>query len=565
MEEASSLMSQKSQTETKQHLLDAFNTHFLISETDFGILTATGEPVNDNFFRLLQRVKKVHQDSQLLLGTENQRLGLEILEQSSKQLNAAFQKLYRWVQREIKTLDLENPQINSSIRRSLRVLAERPALFQSSLDIFAEARENTLSDAFYTALTGSSSDYDHGVEAKPIEFHAHEPLRYIGDMLAWVHSATVSEREALEVLFISEGDEIAKGIQAGLDSEPWSRDSETEAFDGMKALNDLVGRDVAGAARMLRQRTEQVVQSQDDATLAYRIANLISFYKRTFLKLLSNESSFLDVLTELEQSAFARFQSSMQNHVRSIESELSVAPADLSSPDFLDEALDMLETLMKSYDSSIAVTAVENASFNMVLADALDPFLSACGNICRRLEEPGNEIFAINCLQTTVTTLLPYPFTVERVSVLRSRIQEHVASLSEFQHRFFLHSSGLFPLVMALAPRDDTEEQEHKTLSLHSLPPFKAQSLITTSQMLDAFLPSALMDASANLKQLCNKKLAQDITEEAAEKFSEDFEFVENNIIEADESTENMDEENAPPLFRDLFPRTSGEIRVLLS
>ena len=565
MEEATSLMLQRSQTETKQRLLEAFNTHFLISEADVDILTSTGEPVDDDFFRLLQRVKKVHQDSQLLLGTENQRLGLEILEQRSKQLNAAFQKLYRWVQREFKTLDLENPQINSSIRRSLRVLAERPALFQSSLDVFAEARESTLSDAFYTALTGSTSDYNHGVEAKPIEFHAHEPLRYIGDMLAWVHSATVSEREALEVLFISEGDEIAKGIQAGLDSEPWTRNSDAEVFDGMKALNELVGRDVAGVARMLRQRTEQVIQSHDDATLAYRIANLISFYKLTFSKLLSNESGFLGVLTGLEQSAFTRFQSSMQNHVRSIESELAVAPADLSTPDCLDEALDVLKNLMKSYDSSIAVTAVDNASFDVVLADALDPFLSACGNICRRLEEPGNDIFAINCLQATVTTLSPYPFTAERVSVLRSRIQEHIASLSKFQHRFFLHSSGLFPLVMALTSQEDAEEQEHKTPSLHSLQPFKAQSLIMTSQTLDDFLPSALMDASGNLKQLRDKRLAQDITEEAAEKFTEDFEFVENKIIEADESTENIDEESAPPLYRDLFPRTSAEIRVLLS
>src|SRR6202012_1114650 len=177
------------------------------------------------FFKVLSRAKKIQVDCEILLGTENQRLGLEIMEQVSKSLNGAFQKLYRWVQREFKSLNLENPQISSSMRRALRVLAERPSLFQNCLQIFSESRESTLSDAFYTALTGTPSNGQGDPNLKPIELFAHDPLRYVGDMLAWTHSATVSEREALEVLFLSDGDEIAKGIQAGRDSEPWMMDS----------------------------------------------------------------------------------------------------------------------------------------------------------------------------------------------------------------------------------------------------------------------------------------------------------------------------------------------------
>ena len=210
LDEAKTILSDKRQVETKQQLLDAFKAHFVVSDEDLSTLTSTAEAVNDDFFRILTRVKKIHQDSEVLLGSENQRLGLEILEQSSRQINAAFQKLYRWVQREFKSLDLENPQISTGIRRALRVLAERPSLFQNCLDFFAEARENILSNNFYAVLTGAPVDPDHPVMGKAIELSAHDPLRYVSDMLAWAHSATVSEREALEVLFISEGDEIAK-------------------------------------------------------------------------------------------------------------------------------------------------------------------------------------------------------------------------------------------------------------------------------------------------------------------------------------------------------------------
>ena len=59
-------------------------------------------------------------------------------------------------------------------------------------------------------------------------------------MLAWLHSATVGEKEALEVLFIS-GEEasIAKEIETGLASEPWE-----ESYDAKQSLSILVDKNL---------------------------------------------------------------------------------------------------------------------------------------------------------------------------------------------------------------------------------------------------------------------------------------------------------------------------------
>lgn len=563
LEEATNLMKQKAEVETKQRILDAFRSHFVISDEDLTTLTSTAEPVNDEFFHVLTRVKKIHHDCQVLLGTENETLGLEVLEQSSKQLNAAFQKLYRWIQREFKTLDLENPQINASIRRSLRVLAERPVLFQSCLDFFAEAREDILSDSFYTALTGSSTTPDAALTAKPIEFYAHDPLRYVGDMLAWAHSATVSEREALEVLFISEGDEIARGIQAGLESEPWARpEGAEEVFDGRKALNQLVTRDLSSVARLLRQRTEQVIQSHEDATLAYKIANLIGFYRSTFSRLLGKESEVLTVLVGLEESAMRQFRVNMSDHVAAVQNDVTVAPADLSPPEFLEEALKMLKGLIKSYDTSLASVENPEIGFQPVLAEALDPFLNGCENIYKRLPEPDNDIFAINCLLVTRAVLDPYTFTSERISDMDDTIQEHRTKLIAYLHRYLLDTSGLQSLLLQLADCGDD------MASVPALPAFQPDSLVATSQQLDDFLPSALMDAREHIKRLRSTKMIQEVTDEAADRFCEDFEFVETKILAVDEMRdvdEEAEEEGEGRSFRELFPRTSAEIRVLLS
>lgn len=563
LEEATSLVSQKKQVESKQQVLNAFTAHFLITEEDVTVLTSTAEPVNEEFFQILTRVKKIHHDCQVLLGTEDQRLGLEVLERSSKQLNSAFQKLYRWIQREFKTLDLENPQISASVRRSLRVLAERPTLFQSCLDSFAEARESILSDAFHAALTGSTSE--NHIATKPIEFYAHDPLRYVGDMLAWAHSTTVSEREALENLFISDGEEIKRSIQAGLESEPWLRgDQDAEVFDGRKALNQLVSRDLAGVARLLRQRTEQVIQSHDDAPLAYKIANLIGFYKGTFAKLLGADSEVLDVFDTLEASAMRQFRANMRDYVANVQSDLAVAPADLSPPEFLEEALQILKVLAKSYDTSLAATDDDGQGFQAVLSEALDPFLSSCENLQKGMKEPDNSIFAVNCLFAAKEVLSQYAFTKERVSDLEDIIQETVVKLTDYQHQYLVNESGLVTLLEALAPISDSAESLKTVPQLEA---FKPDALVSASQQLDEFLPSALIDAAENIKQLRNRKMIQDITEEAAGKFCEDFELVEGKIIAADELMDDEEEEGEEqePRLRDLFPRTSGEIRVLLS
>ncbi|KAI7308764.1 oligomeric complex COG6 [Hortaea werneckii] len=567
LDEAKSILNDRQQVETKQQLLDAFKAHFVVSDADLATLTSTAEPVDDAFFRVLTRVKKIHQDSQVLLGTENQRLGLEILEQSSRQLNAAFQKLYRWIQREFKSLDLENPQISTAIRRALRVLAERPSLFQNCLDFFAEARETTMSNNFYAALTGSPVDQDHPVMGKAIELSAHDPLRYVSDMLAWAHAATVSEREALEVLFISEGDEIAKSIQAGIESEPWSRPDEGEdvpVFDGRKALNELVERDLAGVFRQLRQRTDQVIQSHEDATLAYRIANLVAFYGSIFAKLLHGRSILLETLTPISDSAMRSFRSIMRDHVASLHGDLAITPDDLHPPEFLVEALNDLKVLMKSYDTSVITTdrTQRAEGFQPILHEALDPFLTGCENIAKRMPSPNNHIFALNCLLATRSVLRLYPFA-DRSAELQARMEAHEAELTEAAYTWFLHESGLKELFENVTTTQDLASSYQDPKQLASM-----------AQQLDAFLPTATEDARAFLAQLEDRLLARRIIELAAERFCAGFERVEELIVRADrersllvngEAGGEDDEEEEQVVLREVFPRTSDEIRVLLS
>ena len=570
LEEGTILLSQKHEVETRKQLLEAFKKHFIIPEEDLIVLTSLTGTVDERFFAILGRLKRIHKDCHILLGTENQQLGLDLMEQSSRTLNGAFQKLYRWIQKEFKTLNLENPQIHSSIHRALRVLAERPSLFQNCLDYFSEAREHTLSESFYSALTGTSTDDDGDTTTKPIDFYAHDPLRYVGDMFAWIHSATVSEREALDVLFVSKGNEIAKGIQTTTKDEPWPKEDSAE-FDGTRALEQLVNRDLAGVTRALRQRVEQVIQSHEDPVLAYKIANLIDFYRITFMRLLGAESSVLEAFSGLNESALRQYRKTTRDLVTALNFETLIPPVDLRIPEFLDEALGRLKAIMKSYDASLTPASTREASFTPILADALEPFLEGCETIIKDFEEPSKSIFTINCMIAVRLTLSLHDFTRDYIVGLDEKVEENASTLIEYQHAFFLHTSGLHPLLVALNELADTEEG---IKSIPKLETFQKQALTDASQTLDDFLPTALIDAMENLKRLRNSRLAEDITAEAASRFCNDFEYIEGRITAADElgEADEVCEEDAPRSWQDtslslkaVFPRTSGEIRVLLS
>lgn len=559
LDEAENLMTLKNQVESKQQILTDFNSHFLMSEDELVALTSSAEPVNDDFFQALVKAKQIHNDSEVLLGSENQRLGLEILEQCSKYLNAAFQKLFRWAQREFKALDLEDSHLSSTIRRALRVLAERPTLFQECLDTFAEVRERTLADAFYVALTGSTTDRE---SQRPIDFSAHEPLRYVGDMLAWAHSTAVSERESLEALFIAEGNEIAKSIEQGLESEPWSRPEGGETFDGRRALRQLVNRNLTGVAELLRQRVDTVVRTHSEPVLQYKIANLVKFYRNIFAKLLQGED-FMQKLDTIEDLAIAQFRTAMSIKITNIDEYEDTIPDTLEPPDFLDEALDELKELLQSYDTSLAMLDADGKALALLLEEALHPWMAACQNLATSLEVSKGHCFIVNCLSASKTILVLFPFTGDEVERVNQVIDDHKAALVESQHQKFLARSGISPLIDALHALSDAADHPEQVLTHKA---FSSENLLVIRQQLDNFLPSAVMDSLSELKGLQNSTLSHEVSSQAVERFCEDFEKMEEAIISADalQSKEQAEDDETPTL-RDVFPRTTEETRILLS
>ncbi|KAM3501430.1 hypothetical protein MY10362_005566 [Beauveria mimosiformis] len=518
--EASALLEKRRGIEWKRHLLQILRERFVLSDEEELVLTSAAEPMDEVFFACLAKAKKITQDCEVLLGFEEQTLASEIMEKSSKTLGYGYQKLYQWVQREFKTLDVESPQMNATMRKALTVLAARPSLFQNCLDFFADSRQHILSDSFFTALTGNGSGRGSAA-AKPIDMIAHDPLRYVGDMLAWVHSAAVSEREILEVLFVADSEELVKGINSGRDAEVWRiiSDGEDEGFNTLKALNNLVDRDVSGAARLLRQRVEQVIQSNEDSIVAFKLGHLLKFYGVMLFKLLGPGCSLLDSVRSLEKEAMRQFRALLREHIAAVRAEPQSIPSDLDPPVFLQDALKQIQIILSTCETSLSTAEESEESIDQVLAEAVDPFILDSEALAKSMPTLRSSIYLINCRLALANCFKKSNLAKEREEQLMTLIDEEAAILTDSQLAFFHRGSGLYDLITIIKQRANSDADS-----------ITADKLSASSTELDHFLPSAYIDALERLGELQDSSLARKITEEAAERFCEDFELLEKHI-----------------------------------
>lgn len=150
--------------------------------------------------------------------------------------------------------------------------------------MLAQTRQAALLSSFTSALTTGSRT--GGASARPIDLHAHDALRYIGDMLAWVHQAIAAEREFLEALLsIDAGARMPGAVRPPAHAEDeW--------------LGELMDAAVAGLCGPLRARVLQTVRAQESGLNAYKVARLLHFYALTMARTLGARALLATTLRE---------------------------------------------------------------------------------------------------------------------------------------------------------------------------------------------------------------------------------------------------------------------------
>eukprot|EP01117_Protostelium_nocturnum_P012784 TRINITY_DN4730_c0_g1_i3.p1 TRINITY_DN4730_c0_g1~~TRINITY_DN4730_c0_g1_i3.p1 ORF type:complete len:449 (-),score=139.98 TRINITY_DN4730_c0_g1_i3:727-2073(-) len=324
LQQAEQLNQQRKKNEIQQEIAIQFLKRFQLSEEEEESLKKV--EVDADFFKVLDRVSQIHNDCKLLLRTQHQKAGLEMMDMMIMIQETAYGKLYKWVRGECNRFqDSLTPDIPPMLKDAIQALKDRPGLLNHCLDSIATSRSKTIVHGFLQALTVGQGG------SRAIELFAHDPLRYVGDMLAWIHQSTASEAEFIHSLVSSS-------------SSSQFSDGKSTQHDARRVLNSIL----EGVFRPFRVRLSQVLSDLPNSVLLFKLSNLLDFYSRTIVKLTGEKETVSSALLECKTETLKVFYSSLKDYGEKLQRNPPPPPSTLVPPHQFYEAINQMVSLFYS-------------------------------------------------------------------------------------------------------------------------------------------------------------------------------------------------------------------------
>ncbi|KAJ4829007.1 Golgi transport complex subunit 6 [Turnera subulata] len=459
-------------TTQRQEIVSCFLRDYQLSTQEISALR--DEELNENFFKALSHVQEIHANCKVLLRTHHQRAGLELMDMMAVYQEGAYERLCRWVQAECRKLgDADNPEVGELLKTAVCCLKERPVLFKYCAEEVANMRHNALFRRFISALTRGGP----GGLPRPIEVHAHDPLRYVGDMLGWLHQALASEREL--VLALLDPDAV---VDTGPTANRFAQSLENGAGKTESDMTFVLDRIFEGVCRPFKVRVEQVLQSQPSLIIAYKLSNTLEFYCYTMSDLLGRDTALCNTLWLLKDAAQKTFFDILKSRGEKLLRYPPLVAVDLSPPDAVREGVSILLEIIDSYKSVMVPASSKKPDFDTVLSALLDPIIQMCeqaaethkskgiGHSRRRTSsdtsqtnkssvdallsnsgsalssknsETPSKIFLVNCLCALQQPLHGHDVAAEYAKKLGEMIDNHIHTLVEKEVDAILRRCGL--------------------------------------------------------------------------------------------------------------------------
>ncbi|KAH9032506.1 oligomeric complex COG6 [Lactarius hengduanensis] len=462
LDRAGTLRDEQQEVKTHQSIVDLFLARFTLSDDEANALSSSNVPVGPTFFAAMDRAQAIRDDCRVLMVGEDSpsKAGLDIMAVTAAHLEKAYDKLVRWCSSEFRGMGRDaSLEVPNELSEAARRLRSRPELLAEALTVLAQTRQAATLSSFMGALTTGSATGRAG--ARPIELHAHDALRYIGDMLAWVHQAIAAEREFLEALL---------GIDAGA-RMPGAVRAPAHAAD--EWLGELMDAAVAGLCGPLRARVLQTVRAQESALSAYKVARLLQFYALTMARTLGARALLATTLGETTAASYAVFFDAIAAQGRALlRVSLDTADASLTPPQaFLAHTQDLrailaLHTAEADDDAAAGQSGGgenEGATIERALDALVDPAVQMCvhaaeeKDAARRRNLPASAtttgwdrpVFVLNCLTYLADTLAPHACAARKRAALHVQVEARVRELINEHYENVLRDSGLHDAVHA--------------------------------------------------------------------------------------------------------------------
>ena len=511
LKETSELQAKSRQLEMQLKVVSSFLTKFQLTPEESEVISGSyhkqGSAINDAFFSAMQHVRSIHSDCKVLLRCSQQRAGLEVMEAMAMHLETAYEQLYHWSQNQCRSMSTDYPEINAMLRRALKELKERPILFQYCIDEYSIARRMSLVRSFIDALTRE------GTSGRPIELHSHDPVRYCGDMLGWLHQAIATENDHASSLL-----------------------SENKPSHALPILTMVT----EGCCRPLHTRVEQVIVSTSEPVTAYKLVNLLRYYLGVFQGLLNSSAPLVQTVNDLSDLQSKMFFSALNTHTSRILQGMDTPLPDLSPSPKISELLSLLQSILASRDMTVLTSDHQEQDLLLILSTCIDPIIQSCNECAASLSRLDRCVYLTNSLYLVKSTISLYEFTDRPVESLQMQMQVHMDVMVTEQASHLLSAGGLSTFHAVL---------EHNQLSGESF-----KSLEGCSQFLLSLSSSPDLHQLPQGRLLSSEHLRQELQQSSREQFCQAYQSIYTALVT----------EKGPEVGSSILPQLPEQIRSLM-
>ena len=384
MEKASELENRRNFMFDQSKEIAAFLSRFQLSSTEVNVLCTSdiNDPVSAKcFFDALKRLKLAYSECKLMVERQRYSAGFELLDILGQHQDTAYERLFEWVKIKCENLPEggSSEDVDSLLQVAIKYLKSLPMYFAQCQDLVVSSRRTQLVQRFVIALTQGGPS---GRVFRAMDVHAHDAVRYVGDMLAWMHQAVASEGEFLESVFgdsDSDGRKVMNLADATTKTE--SVDDESgKAIAGL-TIQDLLSRCLQGLGRPLRVRIMQSLETHAGLEVLYTLTDLLSFYEKTFSMLVEKENSVHSTVKGCLLECRRLFMASLNKQADALLQTGSSYPADLTSSHATKECCRQIQEILRVHSTSLSNVPYDTADechVDAVLGNIIQPLLQSC-------------------------------------------------------------------------------------------------------------------------------------------------------------------------------------------
>ncbi|KAF9476408.1 oligomeric complex COG6 [Pholiota conissans] len=520
LERAGNLRDERQEVEDKKTIITLFLARFTLTELELQALTSRDVPIGQRFFDAMDKTERIREDCRVLMAGEDgsTKAGLEIMASTSTHLEDGYEKILRYCSNEFRKVGRDSQlEVSPVMKQTIQRLRKRPELLTEALSALSETRQATLLSSFIAALTrGGPSGYP-----RPIELHAHDPMRYVGDMLAWVHQTIAAEREFLESLFGIKSDGRMVGSVRNFSSK-------AEEEEWIRELMDLaVGKLCVPLKAGFSVRVQQTVRSQESNIVSYKIANLLQFYLMTMRRTIGEDALLSTTLKEITDVAYKVFYDSIEAQSQTLSRiRFDLDDPSLTPPNAILDHSQILREVMQVYQSSLLGTEDEdeiNAGFNQVLDIMVDPAVQMCiANSEEKMKARprwDGQVFILNCLCYLQSVLSTFEFTTQKRAEIQKTIDQRIALLTTEHSDNVLRDAGLWE-VAETCKHHETDEP------LSRLPSTQPADLQRALQRFSMWLSGLDVVHSPRLSHLTVQKMHTQIHQDALVRLAKEYKMI---------------------------------------